>query len=773
MIKQTLYPIIALLLFTLSIWYVFYDLSPQYNTDFNAHAKEFSVDRAFIHVEKIASKPHYLGTKAHSYARNYIIEQLEELGLKVHTQENYSLNKNGVFTIPQNIVAKIEGKNPDAKSLLLLSHYDSNPHSSFGASDAASGVAAILEALRAYLSAGVLPQHDIIICFTDAEEVGLVGANLFVDNHPWAKNVGLVLNFEARGSGGPSNMIIETNHGNAKMIRAFAESNIENPLANSLMYSVYKMLPNDTDSTVFREKADIPSYFFAFIDDHYDYHTALDIPERLDKKALAHQGDYALNLLNHFSKTSIDDKLKSASEMVYFNLPEFGVFYYPFEWIWYMYAACSLLFLFILYRGVKLKVINRSEIFKGFIPFLLSLAVAFVLGYFGWQLIKLIYPHYEDILQGFPYNGHNYIFAFVSLSIAFALSIYNRFQKHINPHNAMVFPLVFWFIICGLINLYLPGAAFFSIALGFVLIAFANSTFTQVPNLFFNWLMSIPTIGLVIPLIYFFPVGLGMNMVVISTILSILVFCLLYGFIGYLPFKRGLSTILLFIGIAFLIVAHFNSDFSNSRPKPNSLVYLQDFSQHKAYWATYDRTLDGWNSSFFKDTVSIENNVLQSKYKTAFTNQSQAQYVNFPVSDFEIKIDTLKNNLAKVKLTISPNANTKRFEIFTDKTYNFKSFTVNRQVADSIVSKNEKYHVFQKRFQSRLLVYHVINQEKLNLEFTGELPLPDFELFETRFDLLNNDKLDVPKRKPDMIPKPFVVNDAIIIKRRIHFNEAE
>ena len=36
-----------------------------------------------------------------------------------------------------------------------------------------------------------------------AEEVGLDGARLFVNNHPWAKNVGIALNFEARGSGGP------------------------------------------------------------------------------------------------------------------------------------------------------------------------------------------------------------------------------------------------------------------------------------------------------------------------------------------------------------------------------------------------------------------------------------------------------------------------------------------------------------------------------------------------------------------------------------------
>lgn len=72
-----------------------------------------------------------------------------------------------------------------------------------------------------------------------------------------AKNVGLVLNFEARGSGGPSYMLVETNQGNAKLIKAFNEASPPFPVANSMMYSIYKMLPNDTDLTVFREEGHI------------------------------------------------------------------------------------------------------------------------------------------------------------------------------------------------------------------------------------------------------------------------------------------------------------------------------------------------------------------------------------------------------------------------------------------------------------------------------------------------------------------------------------
>lgn len=773
MIRQKLYPFVAILVFVFSVWYVFYDFSPQYNTDFNAKEDKFSTDRAYKHVKAIAKKVHYVGTPQHSLTRNYIVEQLEELNLKVHTQQGFSLNAKGEFSIPENIIAKVEGTNPEAKSLLVMSHYDSAPHSSFGASDAASGVATILESIRAFLESDIQPEHDIIICFTDAEEVGLLGANLFVEKHPWAKNVGLVLNFESRGSGGPSNMILETNYGNSKLIKAFAQSELKHPMATSLMYSVYKMLPNDTDSTVFREKADIPSFFFAFIDDHHDYHTALDIPERLDKNSLTHQGEYAFNLLNHLSQTSLDDNLKSNSEMVYFNLPEFGMFYYPFDWMWWMYIANVFLFLVILFFGFKTRSIQKSEVFLGVIPFVISLISVAFLGYFGWEALLWLYPEYSEILQGFPYNGHNYIFAFVCLSLWITFFIYRRFEKKLNPHNALIAPILVWFIICAFINVYLPGASYFILPLGFGIIAFAMTTFREIPNLFIMWFLSLPCIGLIIPLIQFFPVGLGLNMLVISTVFCVLVFGLLYSFIGYLPFKKTIGIIFFLLGISFLIVAHVNSDFNNSQPKPNSLVYLLDKQSQKAYWNTYDNNLDDWNKSFFNDTLATNDIVLQSKYSTSFTFRSKAPYINFESADYDISIDTLENDYAKVNLIISPEYNSKRIELYMDKDYNFKEFRVNQQEADSFEIKNTNYHIFKKRAWSRLLSYHIVNEEELIIEFESKLPIPDLEIYESRFDLLKNDKLKVPKRSPSMIPKPFVVNDAIVIKNTIDFDNVQ
>ena len=89
----------------------------------------------------------------------------------------------------------------NSKAVMLVAHYDSVPNGT-GASDDGAGVVALLETVRAVKSTAPL-KNDVIFLFTDGEETGLLGANAFISEHPWAKDVGLVLNFEAREICGP------------------------------------------------------------------------------------------------------------------------------------------------------------------------------------------------------------------------------------------------------------------------------------------------------------------------------------------------------------------------------------------------------------------------------------------------------------------------------------------------------------------------------------------------------------------------------------------
>src|SRR5690554_6811812 len=368
----------AILSFLLVAGLVFssiYFLMPSSNEDQFVPADEFSVDRAMTPLIAMTKEPHYVGSEAHLRVQKFLIAELNKLGLEPHVQEGFSFNEDSkTLNKPVNIITRIKGSE-EGKSLLLLSHYDSAPVPSFGAADAASGIVTILESVRAYLSTGAQPKNDIIILFTDAEELGLDGAKLFVNEHPWAKDVGLVINFEARGTSGPSNMIVETNGGNSNLIAEFIKANPQYPVASSLMYSVYKMLPNDTDSTIFREDADIDSFFFAFIDDHFNYHTANDNIHNLDTYSLAHQGSYLLSMLHHFADADLT-KLKSTSDNVYVNFPIVKMISYPFSWIWPMIIIACIIFIALIIYGFKKRRLNGKSILIGFAPLITTLLIS-------------------------------------------------------------------------------------------------------------------------------------------------------------------------------------------------------------------------------------------------------------------------------------------------------------------------------------------------------------------------------------------------------------
>ncbi len=748
---------ISFLLIIAAIYWSFQAMMPQSINDAHIAKNKFSTERALTHVKAISEKPHFVGSANHNEVRKYITSELKKLELEVEIQEGYTGGDWGNLCKAQNIITKIDG-DENGKALMLLTHYDSSPHSSLGASDAGSGVATILEGIRAFLSDGKKPKNDIIILFTDAEELGLNGAELFVNKHSWAKNVGLVLNFEARGSGGPSIMLIETNNGCAELVKHFAKANPKFPVGNSLAYSIYKMMPNDTDLTVFRENANIQGYNFAFIDDHFDYHSALDNYERLDKNTLKHQGSYLMPLLKYFSETDLSN-LKSDEDYAYINVPVFKLLTYPFSWIFPMLIIALTLFLLLLIIAKNKNTIDFIEILKGFMPFILSLLICSLIGFYSWPILKSLYPHYNDNLHGFTYNGYLYICAFVALSVAICFSLYNKFKK-IKTVNLVIAPILFWLVICSLVSFYLKGASFF------ILPAFASLASLYIlikqkkPNLIILSILAFPTLWILSPFIQLFPVGLGLKMMVTATTLTTLIFGLLTPIIGFYKQKGNLASLAFLIAFAFLLAAHFKSSYNADRPKPNSLLYVYDVDTNKAKWATYDHSLDKWVSQYLtknKEVPEGKDN-FSSKYNTVFSYTADAPLKNINPPHIEISNDTIMGDRRYVEICINPQRNITRLDVFAD-TKNILSCKVNG------ISFSDDY---LKNRSKKLFNHYVSNNTYTDIELT--IPKEEkikITIYEASNDLLTNKLFTIPARPENAIPMPFVLNDAILIKKTI------
>ena len=749
------------------VWLSFDSLLPSKATIATAPLTEFSAQRALVPLVQIAKAPHYHGTDEHTRVRGFIVSELEKLGLETQLQEAFVLSNNNKRLIrPTNIIARLKGTE-SGKSLVLLSHYDSALVPSFGASDAGSGVVTILESLRAYNASGKKPINDIIVVFTDAEEIGLVGASLFVEKHPWAKNVGLVLNFEARGSGGPSNMIVETNGGNTNLIKAFAAADVCYPVASSLMYSVYKMLPNDTDSTVFREDGDIESMFFAFIDDHYDYHTANDTVENLDIETLQHQGSYLLPLLHYFAESDLSS-LKAEQDSVYVNMPIVTFIYYPFSWILPMLCLAFILFFVVLGYGFSKHKLDLGGVLKGFAPLLISLTVCIIIGIFGWKLLTNIYPQYQEVQHGFKYNGHAYIGFFVALCLAILFRVYSYFGKRSSVVNLVAAPLFLWLVVNVLVCVFLKGAGFFIIPVFFGLLSWFLLLRFQTPRLIGMALLAAPGVFLFAPLIQFFPVGLGSDHIVISCVFTVLLFGLLLPVFGFFKLKKVLSYVFLVLALVFFIVAHSQSSFSEIRQKPNSLSYYNNLDTKEAYWVTYDKMLDPWTKHYLgedpKPASAYIESAAGSKYNTSYSFATKAPVVAIPEFKLTINYDSLYGGMRGVSFTIIPQRDAHQIRLYTDKEVVFSSLQFN---GVSVSINNPLKQGTLNRPTDELLRYYIADSDSLQVSYTlpESEPSPIFKVLEYGFDLVSNPLLNVMPRAKNMMPKPFINTDAVINKR--------
>ena len=269
----------------------------------NAPATEFSAARAMTDVRVIARAPHPVGSPEHEQVRGYLFGRMAALGLSPQVQSGAmspdAIRRQGGWGLTtvapevHNLVGVLPGRDPPAPAVMMMAHYHRVPGSP-GAADDASGVAAILEAVRAVRARGQA-ERSLVVVFTDGEELNLDGARVFFSEHPLRDRIGVVLNLEARGGGGQA-MMFETGRGNAETIALYRQAAPRftgGPSSNALAVVVYENMPNGTDFTIPKDRG-LPGLNFAFIGRPAQYHSPTSTPEALDQGSVQHIGSQAL-----------------------------------------------------------------------------------------------------------------------------------------------------------------------------------------------------------------------------------------------------------------------------------------------------------------------------------------------------------------------------------------------------------------------------------------------------------------------------------------------
>ncbi len=335
----------------------------------NAPPQVFSAGRAMADIRIMARGPHPTGSPENAAVRDHLVARLGAMGLSPRVQSAVS---EGVAV--ENILAVLPGRDRAKPALALMAHYDSVPGSP-GAADDATGVAAVLETVRALQTAGT-PARDVVLVLTDGEEAGLLGAKAFFGQDLLAKHIGLAINLEARGGAGRA-MMFETGADNGGLIDLLRQ-NAALPFSNSLAVFLYKQLPNDTDFSV-AKAAGVTGFNFAFIGRQIDYHAPSSTPEALDQGSVQSTGAQALAIAR---AVGFADALpKVAPDVVYSHAFGDLVLAYPAAGGWGVLAAAAALLVVAIIRARSRTRLRLPDLARGAIaPLAILLFGALLLG---------------------------------------------------------------------------------------------------------------------------------------------------------------------------------------------------------------------------------------------------------------------------------------------------------------------------------------------------------------------------------------------------------
>lgn len=570
----------------------------------SAPPTEFSAERAMRDLAAIAERPHPTGTAAAREVRARIVRQLDALGFEVDVQDATSLTEDyarrwGMPVVAahvRNVIALKRGTAP-GPALLLAAHYDSRELAP-GASDDGYGCAVLLETARV-LAASAPLRHDVVLLFTEGEEQGLLGARAFVEQGAAARQVGLVLNFEARGDRGAATMF-QTSPRAADLVDVLARA-LPHAAASSISQEVYRRMPNDTDLTPFL-RAGYAGMNFANVDGFERYHQPTDTVANADAGTVQQLGTYATGLARAFGDR---DELAppAKDEAVYFDAGPLLVRYPAREAPTIAGFAAGLLAIAVgvgLARGR----FRAGGALAGAGVALLAVVLAALLGAGAWWAARhahggaLAVHAARDVVRKAAIAG------FIALGVGVAWALAVAAMRRVRTPDLAAGALVVLAPLAVVSAFVLPGASYvFALPLLAAAIAWcARVALRKLGDghpaaIAVHLLAPVAAALLILPLVVQLGVAFGPGAAPALAALGALTALTAVPLLD-LPGegRRGLAPVTTLAAAAACVgAACALPPFDAASPRPDSLLYAVD-AKHGPLWVSFDEALDEWTS---------------------------------------------------------------------------------------------------------------------------------------------------------------------------------
>ena len=749
--------VILLGIVALLCWLAVAQLSPPAPLPADAPPMAFSAERAMTHVETIAQSPRLMGTAAAAEARETIVQALTAVGIQPEIQSATVIYEQPfpphLTATVHNVVGRLEGQD-SSQAILLVAHYDTRPFSP-GASDNGVAVAALLETARA-LAAGERLQNDVVFLFTDGEEYRGLGAKAFVEEHPGMADVGLVLNFDARGNHGPSTLF-ETSSGNGALIRAFARE-AERPIGNSLAFEVYQLLPNETDFDWFAGLAQ--GLNFAFYEGLVHYDSPLDRVSDVNEGSLQHHGDYALALARYFGDVDLNEET-AVSDAVYFNLLGTFLVRYGEGWALPLSLLAVLFFLVVVGAAVRQQRLRLSRALLGAGMVLLTAVLAFVLVTLLWGLIGS--QHNELPFFRAVYTGPFYMMGFLFLTVALTALFQARLRRRISLPERMAGGLLWWLILLVATSVALPGGSYlflwpflFGLVTLWLLIWRIPDTISIAQALTLT-AVALPAIFIVVPTIYQINIALGIDLsggtAVLITLFLVLLLPHLEIGVKLRPFgwvMAGTAVLLLVIGLA-------TNRTTPDQPHLNQLMISLDAETGQAVWASFDAAPDEWTAQVLTQNPARESLNLPFIEFGAQFMQAPAPALDLPAPQIDVLADEATTTGRTLRLQLSSPRQAPLLIVSLENELPILVATINGEPIELRYTDED---------QGPLIFFYLAPPPEgieLMLE-TAPTQDVNIRMTDVSFDLTNE---YIEERPSHIAPAPYLIQDAILVNTQV------
>jgi hypothetical protein len=735
-----------------------------------APATEFSAQRAMEHVSAIARRPRPSGSAEHGRVRQYVIDTLRTLGLETQTQDTTGVGThNTVAAHVVNVLARLPGREAGGPAVLLVAHYDGVPAGPAAGDDAAA-VAALVEALRA-LRAGPPLAHDVMALFSDGEEAGLTGAAAFVREHPWARNVAMVLNFEGRGTSGPS-VMFETASGNLDAVDVLRR--VPHATASSLSVTVYRTLPNDSDLSELVTLGQ-PALNFSFADGLERYHTASDDVAHLDAGSVQHQGVMALALARAFAEGPLPRP--HTGDAVFFTAPGVGLILYP---DWFAMPLAIAAAILVLVAAVLLRLRDPHWI-RGVILGLAGIIVSTALAAaMAFGVIRV-----TDRLVGSPAIGASssargfFAAGIALLALASASAGWALVRRWAGLAEAWIGALLAWTVVVMTVTSQWPGASYLFVwpllaAAGAALAALVTQT-ARVRSLA-NWAATLIAASLIVPAVYSVAVViLGLSdpgAIIVGLFVPMSAWLLAPHLETSGATRRWVMPAIALVGTLVLVGAGGAIARPNAaHPEPSMLGYAFDVETSRAWFVTlpefarpgsWSATVLGSSARIVVPRAPSHPDAPPEWLTRAMAGESRilaaaARHVAVGAPEVEVVADSSQSGTRRLELRIRP----------APETYSIRLRAVDTQVLSASVDGRAIDTTRYRTPSPQWTLGYVdppIEGFVLTLNVPTERPV-QLDVVARSLDLPHVIKASIPSRPPDVVP--IHAGDQTVVHRRV------